>query len=37
VQTTLIVAVMVLILGLVLWLFDMVLMSILRFLTSQGG
>jgi len=29
--------VMVLILGIVLWLFDMVLMSILRFLTGQGG
>jgi preprotein translocase subunit SecE len=37
VQTTLIVIVMVLILGIVLWLFDMVLMSILRFLTGQGG
>jgi preprotein translocase subunit SecE len=37
VQTTLIVMVMVLILGILLWLFDMVLMSILRFLTGQGG
>ncbi len=37
VQTTLIVIVMVLILGIVLWLFDMVLMAILRFLTGQGG
>jgi preprotein translocase subunit SecE len=36
-QTTLIVIVMVLILGILLWLFDMVLMSILRFLTGTGG
>lgn len=36
-QTTLVVVVMVLILGIVLWLFDMILMSILRFLTGQGG
>jgi preprotein translocase subunit SecE len=36
-QTTLIVIVMVLILGIILWLFDMMLMSILRFLTGQGG
>jgi preprotein translocase subunit SecE len=36
-QTTLIVIVMVLILGIILWLFDMVLMSILRFLTGQGA
>ena len=36
-QTTLIVIVMVLILGVILWLFDMVLMSILRFLTGQGA
>ena len=36
-QTTLIVIVMVLIVGLILWLFDMVLMAILRFLTGQGG
>jgi len=37
IQTTLIVMVMVFLLGLLLWLFDMVLMSILRFLTGQGG
>jgi preprotein translocase subunit SecE len=37
IQTTLIVIVMVLILGIMLWLFDLVLMSILRFLTGQGG
>jgi len=36
-QTTLVVIVMVLILGIVLWLFDTVLMAILRFLTGQGG
>jgi len=36
-QTTLVVIVMVLILGIILWLFDMVLMNILRFLTGQGG
>lgn len=36
-QTTLIVIVMVLIVGVVLWLFDLVLMGILRFLTGQGG
>lgn len=36
-QTTLVVIVMVLILGIVLWLFDTVLMGILRFLTGQGG
>ena len=36
-QTTLIVVVMVLILGIVLWLFDMMLMAILRHLTGQGG
>jgi preprotein translocase subunit SecE len=36
-QTTLIVMVMVLIVGVVLWLFDMVLLGILRFLTGQGG
>jgi len=36
-QTTLIVIVMVLILGIILWLFDMMLMGILRFLTGQGG
>lgn len=37
IQTTLIVIVMVIILSIVLWLFDSVLMSILRFLTRQGG
>lgn len=36
-QTTLVVVAMVFILGIILWLFDMVLMAILRFLTSQGG
>ena len=36
-QTTLVVIVMVFILGIILWLFDMVLMNILRFLTGQGG
>jgi preprotein translocase subunit SecE len=36
-QTTLIVVVMVLILGIILWLFDLMLMEILRFLTGQGG
>jgi preprotein translocase subunit SecE len=37
VQTTLVVMVMVFVVALVLWLFDMVLMGILRFLTGQGG
>ena len=36
-QTTLIVIAMVVIVGIVLWLFDLVLMGILRFLTGQGG
>ncbi|CAD7851954.1 MAG: Protein translocase subunit SecE [Olavius algarvensis Gamma 1 endosymbiont] len=36
-QTTLVVIVMVFILGIILWLFDMVLMAILRFLTGQEG
>jgi preprotein translocase subunit SecE len=36
-QTTLVVIVMVLILGIILWLFDMMLMGILRFLTGQEG
>ena len=36
-QTKLVVIVMVLILGIILWLFDMMLMGILRFLTGQGG
>jgi preprotein translocase subunit SecE len=29
--------VMVFLLGILLWLFDLVLMAILRFLTGQGG
>ena len=37
IQTTLVVIVMVLILGIILWLFDMMLMAILRFLTGQEG
>ena len=37
VQTTLIVMAMVVVLGIVLWLFDMILMGILRFLTGHGG
>jgi preprotein translocase subunit SecE len=37
IQTTLIVFVMVLIMGIMLWLFDMLLMSIVRALTGQGG
>ena len=36
-QTTFIVVVMVLILGIIMWLFDMVLMSVLRLLTGQGS
>jgi preprotein translocase subunit SecE len=36
-QTTFIVVVMVLILGIIMWLFDMMLMSILRLLTGQGS
>jgi preprotein translocase subunit SecE len=36
-QTTLIVIAMVVIMGIVLWLFDLVLMGILRFLTGHGG
>jgi preprotein translocase subunit SecE len=36
-QTTLIVVVMVMILGIILWLFDMMLMSVLRLLTGQGS
>ena len=35
-QTTFIVVVMVLILGIIMWLFDMVLMNVLRLLTGQG-
>ena len=37
VQTTLIVFAMVLVMGLILWLFDMLLMTIVRALTGQGG
>jgi preprotein translocase subunit SecE len=37
VQTTLIVVAMVFILGIILWLFDSLLMMILRFLTGHGG
>jgi preprotein translocase subunit SecE len=36
-QTTLVVIAMVIVLGVVLWLFDLVLMGILRLLTGQGG
>jgi len=36
-QTTLIVVVMVLLLGIILWLFDMALMAILRMLTGRGA
>jgi preprotein translocase subunit SecE len=37
IQTTLVVMAMVVVLGIVLWLFDMILMGILRFLTGLGG
>jgi preprotein translocase subunit SecE len=37
IQTTLVVMVMVLIVAIVLWLFDLVLMQILQFLTGHGG
>ena len=37
IQTTLIVMLMVLIVGIVLWLFDTILVAILKFLTGQGG
>jgi preprotein translocase subunit SecE len=37
VQTTLVVLAMVIVLGIVLWLFDMMLMGILRLLTAHGG
>lgn len=37
IQTTLIVMVMVIVLSIVLWMFDSVLMAILRFLTRQGA
>jgi len=36
-QTTLIVFVMVLIVGIMLWLFDMLLLTIVKALTGQGG
>ncbi|KOR28412.1 preprotein translocase subunit SecE, partial [Achromatium sp. WMS1] len=36
-QTTLAVFIMVLVMGLLLWLFDMVLVTIVRVLTGQGG
>jgi len=36
-QTTLVVMAMVLVLGLILWLFDTILMAILRLLIGQGG
>ncbi|MEY6430942.1 preprotein translocase subunit SecE [Thioalkalicoccus limnaeus] len=36
-QTTLVVIVMVLILGLILWFFDSILMAIVRFLVGHGG
>ena len=36
-QTTFIVVVMVLILGIIMWFFDMVLMNVLRLLTGQGS
>jgi preprotein translocase subunit SecE len=37
IKTTLIVMAMVVVVGLVLWLFDTILMGILRLLTGQGG
>ena len=37
IQTTLIVVVMVLVLGVLMWLFDIMLMGILRALTGHGG
>jgi len=36
-QTTLVVFIMVLIMGVLLWLFDMLLVTIVKFLTGQGG
>ncbi len=36
-QTTLVVVSMVLTLGVILWVFDLILMAILRFLTRSGG
>ena len=37
IQTTLVVLVMVLIIGILLWLVDMLLLAIVRALTGQGG
>ena len=37
IQTTLIVFAMVLVIGIILWLFDMLLMTIVKALTGQGG
>ena len=37
IQTTLVVFVMVLIMGILLWLFDMFLITIVKYLTGQGG
>jgi preprotein translocase subunit SecE len=37
IQTTLVVFVMVLLMGILLWLFDMVLVSIVKVLTGRGG
>ena len=37
IQTTLVVFAMVLVMGVVLWLFDMLLMTIVKALTGQGG
>jgi preprotein translocase subunit SecE len=37
VQTTLVVFVMVLVMGILLWIFDLVLMNIVTALTGQGG
>jgi preprotein translocase subunit SecE len=36
-QTTLVVFIMVLVMGVLLWLFDMLLVAIVKFLTGQGG
>ena len=37
IQTTLVVFAMVLVMGVVLWLFDMLLMATVKALTGQGG
>ncbi|MBK1701623.1 preprotein translocase subunit SecE [Thiococcus pfennigii] len=37
IQTTLVVMAMVLVLGIILWLFDSVLMALVRFLVGRGG